>query len=400
MRNGNHLIREFLHNALIRGCFCLVAALGCTFSGCGEKSVPDQSMKTSTQVDPSSGEDKLSSQQSKEEAGLSNTKQEETALTPEETPSSEKPAPTEKLSQATLIDQKNRIWIENVPYEVWFDNPIEMLGDPELITFKAPQIKNNSAVVTSTAPAHQDEKPNVPETSRQEDDPLWNSLVTQEMVQDEINHIRNQLNASFLSVAQYNKSLETIETDCNLLISLCFLVDVKNMDVSWKESCWKLIGLTKELSEIASSKGRENFKKGQDLFNELSTILTGNLSGDPETNAKKSGLSDIAERPALMKKMDELSQSLESEINSEVKFESSQKTVVHDSTLLAILAWAILQPGFDSSEDDSYREVAENMMKEALKMGQSSLDKNYSFWNENKNFVRKRCDQCHADYRL
>jgi hypothetical protein len=329
----------------------------------------------------------------------------ENAVIPEDVPSSASSIPVQKFSQATHIDKKNRIWIENVPYEVWFKNPLEVLGDPTLLSLDQSSLNQN--IKKSLAiNIHKDNSPdksirqNSEIKSSGNQDPLWKKLITAKLIKDEINSIRNHLNGSFRSVAQFNKSLEQIELDCTMLASLGFLVESQNLAVSWQNSAWDVIHLSTKISESSVSRGRKNFKTGKTFFDRLSTLLEGNQSVQNDSPQQLKDLSEIAERSSIMERMEQINDLLTSEINSEKKFEANQKKLIHESSLLAILTQTILNGSYESSEEEKYKDAGSNMVKEALELSKSAIDNDYSRWTELTNRIRKRCDQCHAEYRL
>ncbi len=329
----------------------------------------------------------------------------ESVVIPEEVPSSASSIPVENISQATHIDKKNRIWIENVPYDVWFKNPLEVLGDPTLLNLDQNNLDQNSKkslainIKNNTSPKIPNSQNN-DNVSSEIQDPLWKKLITAELIKDEINSIRNRLNGSFRSVAQFNKSLEQIELDCTMLASLGFLVETQNLGVSWQKSAWDVVHLSTNIRESSSSRGRKNFKTGKSFFDRLSTLLEGNQSVQNDSSQQVNDLSEIAERSSIMERMEQISDMLTSEINSEKKFEANQKKLIRESSLLAILAQTILNGSYESSEEEKYKDAGSNMFKEALELSNSAIDNDYSRWTELTNSIRKRCDQCHAEYRL
>ncbi|MFN7803734.1 MAG: hypothetical protein ACK5TO_06960, partial [Planctomycetaceae bacterium] len=73
--------------------------------------------------------------------------------------------------------------------------------------------------------------------------------------------------------------------------------------------------------------------------------------------------------------------------------------VLGEAGVVALLAQVILSEGYDSSDDDLYRELVSGVREGALKVVAAARDQEFDAYTAGLDLMYKSCTKCHSEFK-
>ncbi len=312
---------------------------------------------------------------------------------------------------AVRTDAHGRKWLGDVPYDVFFNDPLAVAAEGQPAGGAAGRVTvaaapANSSVTAKTpnadaAPAGSPQKSQRPAEKPAADSKHdWNRLVDIDVLDAEVKRIRNELAAQLQSVAKYNSHYQEIAVDGTTLAAVAEIVAEHSGSVSWKENAPLVRDLGKKIHDAASSPGSAACQATKAPYEQLVDVLDGNTPAGAISAPPERDFAEVAGREGLMKRMDRSFQWLKKSGPADQLLRKQSGNAVHESSLLAALGRVIATGHYDSADDAKYKSHAGELTQAASAVAAAAKSEDAAAFTDAVGRVQKRCDACHADFRF
>ena len=358
--------------ALIRGAWLLILCV--ILSGCGETS--DSTSETDNSRDVAAST--------------------QAELAAETTPSVARAESTGgRRPDEVWEDEEGRRYLGNVPYDVFFDNPLEVAGDSRSFDVTLDASSGSTSPVTDPPAASVEPPP--ASTTGGPAKVSGTPAMTVEVIEAEVKAIRNFLNQKLRSVATYNSSVTMIPPRAATLALLAALAADHSGDISWKDDALYVRDLAARMNESMLRRGAYDQRRLLGLFEDLTDTLNRSRPAGLEEPVEAK-LAEVAEMGLLMDRLEAAEQTLRAEI-SEASFAEEKERVLHESRLLSGLMQAMATESFGYADDPDFLAHAQTVIGGAAEIQAAAEDGNYSAFELSVSKVVGGCQACHRAYR-
>ncbi len=318
-----------------------------------------------------------------------------------ETPAPADGQPSAVVSTATR-DPRTQ-WIGDVPYDVFFDRPLDVYRDTTPVG-QAPMPNSDQEMPAETVAANSTTENAAPETIAEPteasagDGPDWAAAAPIEVLNEETKELRNRLTANLQTVATYNANTESIVTDGNILATIAAVIERHPGDVNWKDKAGHVRSLAYDVYLSAGNTGRGPFDNTKEPFEKLTTILNGGPAPDDEIEVDPV-LSDIGDRAHIMKRIDSSFSWIRADINTESRLAEFKERLIREAGVLATLATFITDENYESASDEGYREFVREFVAGCHGLVQAANTGDYAAFETARNQVDNTCNPCHTQYK-
>jgi len=308
---------------------------------------------------------------------------------------------TLKQESLTRTDEQGRRWIGEIPYDVWFEDPLSVLAEDQ----SADETRSPNQTGTVAEPTGRDSEgkqtdivPDLPTTRIK-----WENIIAAEQLQTEAKTILNRLTTSMQSVATYNRSYEEIGVQAATLAAIAGILASHSGSHRWKENAAHICDLATSIADAAQGRGRSAYEAVQIPFEELVAILSGDVpAGLEPVSADAEGIDFAlhAECNSLMHRIEFSHQHLKQNLGDQASFPVDPEDGLHEATLLAALVQVIATDGYSSSDEADYAGHAQEVVKAAQEIINAVNEKNYEAYGSALNRMQVQCNECHASFRF
>jgi hypothetical protein len=297
-------------------------------------------------------------------------------------------------------------WIGDIPYDVYYDRPLE-------VALNNQSIASNDAVVNNVPDPMEDPvipDPMDPTTDTPIEDPPpmtqaggpvdWEQVIPIEVLNEEVKQIRNRLTANLQTVATFNREQEANAMDAVVLSALAAIAIEHPGDLNWKDKAPHIRDLANVIFVNSSSTGREPFALCEVAFEQIQIMLDGGpvppeVMADPARHPM-----EVADRYDLMQRFDQTSSHLKSNVNSEARLKEDVPGVVRELSVLAALATLIAKDGYVYAEEPEYQGYLTAFRDSVMASRTGAQQESYEQFSQGLAGIQKACQDCHGQYAL
>jgi hypothetical protein len=329
---------------------------------------------------------------------------------------------------AEHTDAQGRKWLGDVPYDVFFDDPLAVAaeGRTERRATGAPIVAHPSGKTAVASAEHTGEASATPgaangsETSNKtasrggaasassvsgSPKPAgstadWSALIDSDTLDAEVKHIRTDLTAGLQSVGKYNSRYQEIAVSGATLAALAEIVAEESGAASWKQHAASVRDLAANIHDASKALGGSAYQATKNSSDQLMDVLDGNLPAGLPASEPMRDFSQVANRSALMKRMDRSFQRLKKGGTAQQLLKKDAGQALEDAAMLAVLSRVISVGHYDSADDPKYRGHATELTRSATDLATAAKSGEAPAFAEALMRIQKRCDACHADFRL
>lgn len=312
-------------------------------------------------------------------------------------------------AEASRTDSQGRQWLGDIPYDVWFDDPLGVVGkgietpdagapakiDNPSGTETAARGAETNGSVTAGAPSSASGSP--AETALESE---WKRLLTADVLDAEVKSIRNDLAASLQSIGKYNAKYAEIQMKGATLAAVAEIASEHPDAVRWKTSALYIRDIGAKIAASADKVGGESFQKTKRTFESLTGILDGNTPSGLEEPTTSESLAEFADRGGLMKRMESALEWLKKDIASEQSLKNNAAKVEHEAGLLGALGRVISGKGYPMTDEEEFIRHAKEFIESSAELSRSGTAGEYPAFSNARDRVQKKCDECHQTYRF
>lgn len=294
--------------------------------------------------------------------------------------------------------------------EVWLENPSEVaaqkgpgMGDGGAPA-GTPTAPATVATRTAAEPTAEPSPATTPDSSPTPAPPAggssdWVSLLGPEGFADESKSIRSNLTAKLQSVGTFNGAYRDIQVDAAVLAALAQIAPDYSDAPSWKKNAVLVRDVAAELGREANSVGDKFYKPSREAFDKLDSLLSGSVPPGLESGPPKMQFVNISPRYPLMKRFERAQTYLKGSVNNADLLKKEADKVLREAGVVALLAQVILSEGYDSSDDDLYRELVSGVREGALKVVAAARDQEFDAYTAGLDLMYKSCTKCHSEFK-
>lgn len=310
---------------------------------------------------------------------------------------------------AVHTDAQGKKWLGDVPYDVFFDDPLSVAaeGKGKAATVE-PQAKNSTPKTSprgATAAGHPTRSseaavvdPNKPASDRADNN--WKRLVDIEVLDAETKRIRNDLTAQLQSVAKYNGHYKEIAVSGATLAAVAGIVAEHPDSVSWKKDAAIVRDLGSQIHDASKALGSPAYQATKTPYDQLVDVLDGNVPAGIKPPEARRPFAQVANRGGLMQRMDRSFQWLKKNVSTGAQLKKEGGRALHEAQMLAALSRVIGVGHYDSGEDAKYQGHSDELRKAAESAVAAVKSDDANAFGNAMTRVQKRCDACHADFRF
>ena len=324
---------------------------------------------------------------------------------------------------AEHTDAQGRKWLGDVPYDVFFDDPLAVAAEGRTAAPTTTQTSPKAAVASAdnsgTAPRNSmppgggeastrmpshsggaspassngAAKPAGPATD-------WAALIDPDTLESEVKRIRTELTAGLQSVGKYNARYQEIAVSAATLAALAEIVIELPRSSSWKDHAASVRDLAANIHDSAKALGAQAYQATKNSSDQLMDVLDGNIPAGLPASEPTRDFSQVANRSALMKRMDRSFQRLKKGGTAQQLLKKDAGQALEDAAILAVLSRVISVGRYDSVDDPKYRGHATELTRSATDLATAARAGEAPAFAEALTRMQKRCDACHADFRF
>lgn len=309
------------------------------------------------------------------------------------------PANGETPRRTALVHDSRTRWIGDIPYDVWFDRPLDVYRDSTPLVATT---GDAGSVPMAVAP---DNKTTAPEATPAADPPAvdaaagvdWNEIAPAEVLIAETKDIRVRLTANLQTVAAFNKSWMAVANDGALLSALAGVVERTPAEVNWKDKSSHIRELAYQIYSVDAT-GREQFEKAKAPFDQITAMLDGGPPPDGDV-AREAPFADYVSRGEMMKRIDTSFTWLKSDVNTPTRLKEDAEKAVHEATVLRMLGTIFGDASYEFSEEPEFQEFVRSFVEGNAAVVQAVRTGNFAEFEAARNRIQSTCDPCHQKYR-
>ena len=338
--------------------------------------------------------------------GGGDTKKSETASSPQTESPKSKPASggSTKTSIAKEDEDDGRRNVGGIPFDVYFDNPLAEASDQRLVgggvtgpvgTEVAMKTEGNATSPPATEP---EPEPVVASA----DGPKWSELISAQELLDEVQSIRNDLNARMANFGAYKRAMLEVPVFSS---TLAFLADVARRhdgDIKWKEKAHFIRALAITMSDIASSSTggvKKSYDEVNEAFLKITEILNNNEPAELPEVEVEADFVDFVEMGYLMKRLERGENWLKNNTGSEDSLNEKGTLAQREVSVFAAISESFKSEGFGYAEYEDFVEWADGMRDAAKTMHKAVPAKAFNEFDQARSKISQSCTACHSVYR-
>ncbi len=273
-------------------------------------------------------------------------------------------------------------WSQEV-LDVFFDDAREQLvGD-------RPDFSARSEQVTAVA----EDAPN-------EKGQAWSTLIDADALTTEIKRVANQIARTTLREGAFKSEGHRLCQRDFRLLAIWFGVVVEfEEEVRWQQNAGAMRAYLLATAEICEEGNDKSLTAAQ----EASEVLAELMRGQSPTLPSPSDVEPKEEATDLGDSMQRMKQAAEEKIAPALvtgrEFRKGRNEIAHEAKILAVLARAMRQEGFEYSDDEVYLEYAQQLQQAAVDLAEAAQNGDFDAAEQADRRLKQSCVSCHEDYR-
>lgn len=331
-----------------------------------------------------------------------------TSEAPSNTTASSPPAPSESGSASSQSEstaaksgQSQQKYVDGIPYDVFFDQPLVVAaenqgGAPAVVSSPEVAMSSPQSTPDSTEPAPSPASDSTPPAATASAD--WSEIISRELLQDEVNRLRNSLTNNLNSVGNFNRELLAIQADAAVLAALAGIAGQHEADFTWKEKSKYIRDMAAVIAEAAESRGRPAFEAAEKPFLNILEILNGGTPAELPDSDDATVFSDVSERNLLMKQVKINADFLSANISKESEMKDKKEEVIAKATVLAVIGKVVKHEDYVFADEEEYQKYCQMLIEGSLKMAEAANDDNFDAFKSGLDLMNKSCNDCHPKY--
>ncbi len=288
-------------------------------------------------------------------------------------------------------------WIGNIPYDVFYDQPLTVAADSTPLAGAAVASATPAPAATPAAtPAAPTATPSTPPPAAGGAID-WQTLTPMPAIVEEVKQIRVRLEKNLLKVGDFNKNTASIAQDGALLAAIGAIVPKHPGEVNWKAKAPFIRDLGYQIYVKAEGTGSKPFNATKAPFEDAKRLLDGE---SPTGTAKDDvPLSEVADRAALMAKLNATYESVKSNVNTAARLKEMKERVAIDVAMMNLMMTVMADHSYDQADDPRYVQYVQAMMSDQKAAAEAASSENFDAFSAAIGKINNTCNECHMIFR-
>jgi len=228
----------------------------------------------------------------------------------------------------------------------------------------------------------------------------WSRLIEASAVEDEIKSQQNRLAKVVQNATRFRGGeFRQARTSLGVLTAMTAIVAEYDDKIRFKDQAAALRDQLGAAALACKDGSEAAFKQAKARSDDLQLLVRGGSLSLP-AGAKSADWSRLADRPSLMKRLEEAQQQvLGPSVANEQQFKRNADALAQNAAIVAALSEIMTRPGFEFADDDTYVEYARAMQAHAVALQSAAKQGNYEAARAAEGELRQSCATCHDGYR-
>ena len=228
----------------------------------------------------------------------------------------------------------------------------------------------------------------------------WSKLISRETIEDEIKALQKLVSQDVTTPAKFKgggfKAGRRYFSELAFLFAIIAQYDT---EVRWKDNAGGIRDLMARAGYNCKVGTDASYNEAKLRRDDLEQLIRGGRVDAPEPNPDAQW-DKISDRSPLMQRMEEAQQQrIAPWTANSGEFSKNADSLLREAELLAAIAEAIQQEGFEYADDDTYLEYARQMRDAALEIVGAVKGRNYDAARAASGNIAKSCSGCHEGFR-
>ncbi|MCA9036882.1 MAG: hypothetical protein KDA91_17225 [Planctomycetaceae bacterium] len=323
-----------------------------------------------------------------------------------ESQASPKQASRKRGRDEVWVDENGQKWFGNVPYDVFFDQPLSIaanqtpVGGGALVNPEMDATENIASSMTNSSNAP-------PVKENQTEAPVevsggaagWGDLISATDLDDEVKTVRNFLNENLQSVGNFNSSMLMIPPKAATIGVLAGVAMQHPDAITWKDDANYVRDIAKQMNASTLQRGAKDQRRILALYEAMSDTLNRSRPADLAEPPEGDTFADVSEMRLVMMRMEEAEKRMRTEAGSESSFGTNKDMVRHEASILATMTRAITQSGYGYEDDPEFVKFAEAIVDASIAIREASESGDFATYELSLSRISTNCQACHSQYK-
>jgi hypothetical protein len=228
----------------------------------------------------------------------------------------------------------------------------------------------------------------------------WSKLISRETIEDEVKSLQKEVSENVTTPAKFKgggfKAGRKHFTELALLFAIITQYD---NEIRWKDKARGIRDLMARAGYNSKVGTDATYTEAKLRKDDLEQLVRGGSVNAPEGNPDAKW-DKIADRSPLMQRLEQAQQQgVAPWTANSGEFNKNADAILREAELIAAIAEAIQQEGFEFSDDETYAGFARQMRDAALEVVGAVKSKNYDAARAASGNLEKACSGCHEGFR-
>ena len=228
----------------------------------------------------------------------------------------------------------------------------------------------------------------------------WSTLISEETLTDEVKEQKGVVTEATARPSDFKGGgYEKARVAFSSLALAFGVIAAYDGDIRWRKQSATARDLFARAGFNCKVGTDQSLAESKARLADLATLLEG---GAPQARADRDEdfkWSQVAGRPALMKRLEEAEKRISPAASSKGDFQKQSAAALREAEIVAAIGEAIRQPAYEYHDDDSYRGHAAAMRDAAARLRAALHKGDYETGRTAIGELKKSCDACHGDFR-
>lgn len=284
-------------------------------------------------------------------------------------------------------------YLGNVPLDVFFDQPYSVVQDSTQVGGVAAGMP---VAEMGGTPATAEPEPPPAAASASSD---WGEMIPLATLKEEVNSIRNFMDKSLRTVADYNSSMLMIPPKAAAMGALATIAMEHPEEITWKEDAKYIRDLAKQMNDSALQRGKKDQNRLLVLFENIADTLNRSKPAGLEEPPEDDSYADVAEMRLLMMRMEAAEKRMKNEAGSETAFETQKEMIRHEAAMLGTLAKVVTLEGYGYEEDEEFIGYAKRLIDATAAIRSATETNDFASYDQALSKISTGCTECHSAFK-
>jgi hypothetical protein len=153
------------------------------------------------------------------------------------------------------------------------------------------------------------------------------------------------------------------------------------------------------MNESTLQRGAKDQKRIEELYDAMSDTLNRSKPSGLEEPPESDSFAEVSEMRLLMMRMEDAERKMKTEAGTESALGSKKEMVVHEASVLAVMAKIISMPGYGYGDDPKFVSYATDIVNASREIKEAAAGGDFAAYEGLLTKISTTCSNCHSDYK-